>query len=302
MSLITSVAEADALRKRTTETENRTTSQEISGSFRDVIGNKFKSVSEDMDQIFEDAADRFGISSRLLRAVAKAESNFNPNAVSRAGAMGVMQLMPGTAKNLGVTDPYDARQNIMGGAKYLKENLDKFGDVRLALAAYNAGPGSVQKYGGVPPYSETQNYVKKIMADLTGDTTIYANRTVDTGGSQSSALAQFYALSGLGGASRLGSMDSSYGSSSGYGSSLSGLGGLYGSSSLGSLSGLPGSGYGSGSALGLALADSSWTSGFALSDDGDTITMDKDSYMNLIQMLRMQMLMTASREVGSLSL
>ncbi len=138
MSLITSVAEADALRKRTTDTENRTTSQEISGSFRDVIGNKFKSVSEDMDQIFEDAADRFGISSRLLRAVAKAESNFNPNAVSRAGAMGVMQLMPGTAKNLGVTDPYDARQNIMGGAKYLKENLDKFGDVRLALAAYNS--------------------------------------------------------------------------------------------------------------------------------------------------------------------
>ena len=94
MSLITSVAEADALRKRTTDTENRTTSQEISGSFRDVIGNKFKSVSEDMDQIFEDAADRFGISSRLLRAVAKAESNFNPNAVSRAGAMGDYQLFP----------------------------------------------------------------------------------------------------------------------------------------------------------------------------------------------------------------
>lgn len=304
MSLITSVAEANALRKRTTETGKAASfsAPEISGSFRDVFGSKLKTVSEDMDQIFEEAADRFGISSRLLRAVAKAESNFNPRAVSHAGAMGVMQLMPSTAKNLGVADPYDARQNIMGGAKYLKENLDKFGDVRLALAAYNAGPGAVQKYGGVPPYSETQNYVKKIMADLTGDTTIYANRTVDTGGSQSSALAQLYALSGLGGASRLGSMDSSYGSSSGYGSSLSGLGGLYGSSSLGSLSGLPGSGYGSGSALGLALADSSWTSGFALSDDGDTITMDKDSYMNLIQMLRMQMLMTASREVGSLSL
>ena len=296
MSLITSVAEADALRKRTTETENRTTSQEISGSFRDVIGNKFKSVSEDMDQIFEDAADRFGISSRLLRAVAKAESNFNPNAVSRAGAMGVMQLMPGTAKNLGVTDPYDARQNIMGGAKYLKENLDKFGDVRLALAAYNAGPGSVQKYGGVPPYSETQNYVKKIMADLGGDTAIYANRTVHTGGSQSSSsAAQLYALSGLSGTSRLGGLDSSAWGSS-YGSGLSGLGslaGLYGS----------GSPYGSGSgALGMALADSSWSDGFALSQDGDTITIDKESYMNLIQMLRMQMMLTASREVGSLSL
>lgn len=266
MGLITSVAEANALRKRTTETGKISASAtpEISGSFRDVFGSKFKSVSEDMDQIFEEAADRFGISSKLLKAVAKAESNFNPKAVSHAGAMGVMQLMPGTAKNLGVTDPYDARQNIMGGAKYLKENLDRFGDVRLALAAYNAGPNSVQKYGGVPPYSETQNYVKKIMADLGSSDTIYANRTVNTGGKQSaSTAAQLYALSSLGST------------------------GLYGSGS---------------SALGLALSDSSWTDGFAISQDGDTITMDKDSYMNLIQMLRMQMMLTASREVGSLSL
>lgn len=304
MGLITSVAEANALRKRTTETGKTSASAtpEISGSFRDVFGSKFKSVSEDMDQIFEEAADRFGISSRLLKAVAKAESNFNPRAVSHAGAMGVMQLMPGTAKNLGVTDPYDARQNIMGGAKYLKENLDRFGDVRLALAAYNAGPNSVQKYGGVPPYSETQNYVKKIMADLGSGDAIYANRTVNTGGRQSaSTAAQLYALSGLGSASRLGNLDSS-GAGSKSSSSLSGLGGMSSLAGLygaGGLSGLYGSGS---SALGLALSDSSWTDGFAISQDGDTITMDKDSYMNLIQMLRMQMMLSASREVGSLSL
>ena len=172
MSLITSVAEADALRKRTTDTENRTTSQEISGSFRDVIGNKFKSVSEDMDQIFEDAADRFGISSRLLRAVAKAESNFNPNAVSRAGAMGVMQLMPATARYLGVNDAFDPAQNIMGGAKYLSQMLDTFdGDVSLAVAAYNAGPGAVKKHDGIP-YESTRNYVNKVLDYAGGDISI----------------------------------------------------------------------------------------------------------------------------------
>ena len=131
---------------------------------------------------FEEASALYQIPSKLLRAVAKAESGFNPKAVSKAGAMGVMQLMPGTARSLGVSDPYNARQNILGGAKYLKQNLDRFGgDVSLALAAYNAGPNSVTKYGGIPPYKETQNYVKKIMADYTGNNTILAGRTVSTG-------------------------------------------------------------------------------------------------------------------------
>ena len=112
-------------------------------------------------QIFEAAGERYSISPRLLRAVAKAESGFNPRARSGAGAMGVMQLMPATARSLGVTDPYDPWQNIMGGAKYLKEKLDQFGDVSLALAAYNAGPGAVRKYGGIPPYRETQDVYKR---------------------------------------------------------------------------------------------------------------------------------------------
>lgn len=167
--------------------------QQINGvqnpeNFQNVLGQRMTGSSVNMDAIFEEAAAKYDISPKLLRAVAKAESNFNPKARSGAGAMGVMQLMPGTARSLGVSDPYDARQNIMGGAKYLKQNLDRFGDVSLALAAYNAGPGSVQKYGGIPPYKETQNYVRKIMADYRGTDSLYSGKTVSvvSGGRQGS--------------------------------------------------------------------------------------------------------------------
>lgn len=119
----------------------------------------------DLEIIFEQAAKTYQISSDLLKAVAKAESDFDSNCVSSSGAMGIMQLMPETAKSLGVTDAFDPEQNIMGGAKYLAENLKIYnGDVSLALAAYNAGRGNVSKYGGIPPFKETQNYVKKVLA------------------------------------------------------------------------------------------------------------------------------------------
>ena len=140
-------------------------------SFASVMQNvqKQKSVpagAAKYDAIFEEASRTYGVSKSLLIAVAKAESNFNPNDVSHAGASGIMQLMPGTAKSLGVKNVFDPYENIMGGAKLLRDNIKSFGSVPLALAAYNAGPGAVKKYNGVPPYKETQNYVKKIMADL----------------------------------------------------------------------------------------------------------------------------------------
>lgn len=122
-------------------------------------------TSNELDSIFEDAANTYGVSSIILKSIAKAESGFNPSAVSSAGAVGIMQLMPSTAAALGVSNSYDARENIMGGAKYISQLLSNYqGNISLALAAYNAGSANVDKYGGIPPFTETQNYVKKVLS------------------------------------------------------------------------------------------------------------------------------------------
>ena len=125
-----------------------------------------------LDQIIEEAAAAHGVSAHLVRAVVEAESGFNPWAVSPAGALGLMQLMPATAALLGVSDALDPRQNVFGGAKYLSQLLDRFdGNVALALAGYNAGPTKVARHRGIPPYRETRGYVIKIrglLAETTG--------------------------------------------------------------------------------------------------------------------------------------
>lgn len=132
-------------------------------------GNTSSSSSTSLDAYFEEASEKYNVDVKLLKAIAHAESNFNPNATSSSGAMGVMQLMPSTAKSLGITDAYNAYDNIMGGAKVISQHLANYsGDVSLALAAYNAGSGNVAKYGGVPPFTETQNYIKKVLAYYEG--------------------------------------------------------------------------------------------------------------------------------------
>lgn len=123
------------------------------------------SCSADLDAIFNEAAAKYGVDAKFLKAIAKCESDFSTECTSRSGAMGIMQLMPQTAASLGVTNAYDPYQNIMGGARYISEKLTQYnGDKSLALAAYNAGSGNVAKYGGIPPFKETQNYVAKVMA------------------------------------------------------------------------------------------------------------------------------------------
>lgn len=133
-----------------------------------VFSSQMASVSAgngNIDTLIEQYSAKNGLDSAFVKAVIKQESGFQPKVTSSCGAMGLMQLMPATASSLGVTDAYDPEQNIAGGTKYLKGLLDRFGgDKSLALAAYNAGPNAVAKYNGIPPYKETQNYVKNIMS------------------------------------------------------------------------------------------------------------------------------------------
>ena len=135
----------------------------------------------DINAAIEQAASRHNVDPNLVRAVVKVESNFNPNAVSRKGAMGLMQLMPQTARSLNVVNPFDPQQNIDAGVRHLKRLMESYGgDVKLSLAAYNAGAGAVARSAGVPHFAETQSYVKRITQLYYGGNSVLSSRAVFT--------------------------------------------------------------------------------------------------------------------------
>ena len=180
---MTNISALEAL-KAAVSASNTVTKQSDSN----VDFSSYLKTNKTLEEIYKEASQTYGVAEELLKAMTKQESNFNSNATSRSGAQGLMQLMPATAASLGVTDAYNPYQNIMGGAKYIRQMLDKYnGNVTLALAAYNAGSGNVDKYGGVPPFAETQNYIAKITkyleegVDIPDTQTVYAADTTING-------------------------------------------------------------------------------------------------------------------------
>ena len=173
-----------------TDSTGAQTTAAVAGQGEDF--SSYLKTTASLEEIFTEAAEKYNVPKNLIKAIAKAESDFNPNATSGAGAQGIMQLMPATARELGVTDSYDPYQNIMGGTKYISEMLAKYdGNVSLALAAYNAGSNNVAKYGGIPPFKETQNYVVKVTGFMNNGVDVpNASYSINADGSISAASVQ----------------------------------------------------------------------------------------------------------------
>lgn len=165
-----SMNEKYTFRLQNSTTDIKKTAQNSSSvSSSQTVPTSSNYTREQLGNIVSNISAKYNVDEKLVNAVIRQESGFNVKAKSKAGAMGLMQLMPATAKGLGVKDPYNPVQNVEGGVKYLSNLLKKYnGNVILALAAYNAGSGAVDKYNGVPPYKETQNYVKSILANYLG--------------------------------------------------------------------------------------------------------------------------------------
>lgn len=170
-----SVSFANTLKQEIEKTANRTLDLDtsvykyplVSGSYESVYprlsAEEISVLMPRINEAISNASKTYGIDENMIRAIIKQESSFQPFALSTSGAMGLMQLMPETAKWLSVNEPYNIEQNIMGGTRYFKEQLNTFGSVELALAAYNSGPNNVRKYNGIPPISQTQNFVKNVL-------------------------------------------------------------------------------------------------------------------------------------------